>query len=353
MRASSPFHAQRSSPGSRASALAATVLVITFAATALAGDGRIPVYALVPPATITLTQPGSYYLTDDIDYSALVGDALVISADNVTLDLDGHTITGHTGAGATGATISVTNRTGVRITNGTIRGNAQGVKVVSTTLPVVSCTLDSLRVLGQVAATSTALSFSSPSSAFRITPAIEDIVVECSAAGTGIDIVNGLGGRIQEVTLWNCGTGIKLTGSENDAVTRCAIAGGYDGIVLWTGTRYAQIADNTIASQGAGSSAILLYQTIGCTVSRNTVTGDYSGIHLVGATRSNVDQNHSSSSNCGIVIEAPSTINVITNNRAPGSTGCSVAQACGSNPATAVGISDTSGGGNTICFNLP
>ena len=56
-------------------------------------EPRIPIHALNTPAgmaTFTITAPGSYYLTGDHEVAS--GSGITITADNVTLDLSGFTI---------------------------------------------------------------------------------------------------------------------------------------------------------------------------------------------------------------------------------------------------------------------
>ena len=71
-------------------------------------------------ASFTITTSGSYYLTKNI----LVGNgnAIVISADNVTLDLNGFNISSTQSPAGTGAGVLVSSRRNVTIMNGSISG---------------------------------------------------------------------------------------------------------------------------------------------------------------------------------------------------------------------------------------
>jgi hypothetical protein len=80
---------------------------------------------------VTITQPGSYYLTHNLTVST--GDAIDIKTNGVTLDLNGFTIAS-TAASASGTAINLTNLTGntdITIFNGHILGgvtnNGSGV----------------------------------------------------------------------------------------------------------------------------------------------------------------------------------------------------------------------------------
>ena len=69
---------------------------------------------------------GSLITTDatlDSDIGPCVGDGLIVAADDITLDLGGHTVSG-TG---TGAGVRVARHTGVEVTNGTIDGFHTGL----------------------------------------------------------------------------------------------------------------------------------------------------------------------------------------------------------------------------------
>src|SRR3954447_14638911 len=72
-------------------------------------------------STVTITTAGSYFLTGDVAVTA--GNGIVISADNVTLDLHGFTVSssGAFASNSTGISL-VGNLTGVHIRNGHVRG---------------------------------------------------------------------------------------------------------------------------------------------------------------------------------------------------------------------------------------
>jgi hypothetical protein len=72
-------------------------------------------------APFTITAPGSYYLTTNVTVSG--GDAVTIAADEVTLDLNGFSISS-TAASANGTAVLLSGgRANVTVLNGFIRGN--------------------------------------------------------------------------------------------------------------------------------------------------------------------------------------------------------------------------------------
>lgn len=72
----------------------------------------------------TITQSGSYYLTGN--FSVASGDGITIGVDDVSLDLNGFTIT-HTGSDDYG--ISITNASRVSVKNGILKGGRGGIYV--------------------------------------------------------------------------------------------------------------------------------------------------------------------------------------------------------------------------------
>jgi parallel beta-helix repeat protein len=95
-------------------------------------EPRTPVQSLPGSATgmFVISEPGSYYLTGNIDASATDINGIEINSDNVTLDLNGFTISGYGGAGVRNGKHGITCDTvfvvtpysGLHVFNGTIAG---------------------------------------------------------------------------------------------------------------------------------------------------------------------------------------------------------------------------------------
>lgn len=66
----------------------------------------------------TISSSGSYYLTQNLSTS---GDGITVSADNVTIDFNGFTITGPGKASGTGYGVILTGRKNVEVRNGTVK----------------------------------------------------------------------------------------------------------------------------------------------------------------------------------------------------------------------------------------
>lgn len=88
------------------------------AGVARADQGRIPIFG-----PVTITQPGSYVLTRDITVSS--GTPINIQASNVTIDLNGHSLTNSPTGGRLITIFSPS--TNIRIANGRLVGGVRGI----------------------------------------------------------------------------------------------------------------------------------------------------------------------------------------------------------------------------------
>jgi parallel beta-helix repeat protein len=101
-------------------------LAITLAVTILAATSSTPRVALAVSPTITITE--DFRLDEDLTFA---GTGLVVAADNITIDLNGHTIHGPLPGCSpdcpTSLGIQIWGRTGVSVKNGTVRGFSYGL----------------------------------------------------------------------------------------------------------------------------------------------------------------------------------------------------------------------------------
>ncbi len=203
--------------GTVAAALWLAALVALAAATpALAVDGQIEVSQAGIEAGAgfphTISEPGSYKLTSNLQVPPTAAGGILITASDVTLDLNGFQILGPGAADAYGIRIGgAAVPTGVTIRNGTVRGmSGIGVHAVAAATPTsanVSC--EAVNAIGNGGG---GLSLQSGGAAVR-----------CLArdnTGSGIAVTNGL---VREcVAVNNTGDGINASAS---TVSRCQAIG--------------------------------------------------------------------------------------------------------------------------------
>jgi hypothetical protein len=83
-------------------------------------EARVPI-----SAPVTINNPGSYYLITNLTVVGFNGNGITINADNVTLDLNGFTISGDGSANSSGVQV-VNPHHNLCVRNGTIRNIAAG-----------------------------------------------------------------------------------------------------------------------------------------------------------------------------------------------------------------------------------
>lgn len=116
---------------SRAQMAAATAVAVGALAGSAEAQGR-PCQPAVTRVPFTIASPGVYCLVHDLASAATTGAAVTIVADNVFLDLRGYTLDGSgAGTGTQAIGISSFGRSGVTVTNGTIKGFHTGIEIAS------------------------------------------------------------------------------------------------------------------------------------------------------------------------------------------------------------------------------
>ena len=91
-------------------------------------EPRIPIHASDLP--LTITEPNSYYLAEDISFASTANHAITIQCNDVTIDLMGFTLKGPDSG--TKAGIYMFDRSNVEIRNGTVRDFYNGIYEPST-----------------------------------------------------------------------------------------------------------------------------------------------------------------------------------------------------------------------------
>jgi parallel beta-helix repeat protein len=85
-------------------------------------EPRVPIHASDLP--LTITEPNSYYLVEDVNFTDDANHAITIESNDVTIDLMGYTLKGPDSGNKSGIYMDV--RTNVEVRNGTVRDFGSG-----------------------------------------------------------------------------------------------------------------------------------------------------------------------------------------------------------------------------------
>jgi len=223
---------------------------------AAADEKRTPISSL--PYTITAS--GSYYLTQNRTAS---GNGIVVNADNVTIDLNGFTITGD----GTGDCINIINYvSNVEIKNGTVTDCYNGISGHAASAgPWLGHKVTSVRSIHNA---HDGMQFI----------AGENIITNCFVSnngGNGIYLPAGGNAVIDTYSWWNALYGIAM-GEMSKAVNNTASGNGYKGIVVGD---YSIAAGNRVSLNSesgikAGQGSLIT----GNIASRNSMSGIQTGV---------------------------------------------------------------------------
>lgn len=214
-----------------------------------------------PGFPVTISQPGSYRLTGNLVVPDVNTTAVIITADHVTLDLNGFSILGPAvctsnptvcppsgaGSGVVAGSAQVAGPTAVRVVNGSIRGmGSSGIFLTGDGSFVERVNADSNAGAGIIVAGTVIASAASHNGTFGI---LAITVRECTAVD-------------------NIGDGIVLDGSGGVGISNIASFNGGRGIV----SQNATVTGNTIVRNGSfGISAICPSTIVGNTIIGNTL----------------------------------------------------------------------------------
>ena len=205
------------------------------------------------------------------------GDALVIAADNVVLDLKGHSITGPGAGPSEGAGIRAVERTGVTITNGTVSGFETGVVVDTSHFTTVS-------------------------------------KVSAHHNIRGINIANGDNLLVTKNTVWaNEGDAIRVGGSDASVVTQNVATDNVFGIYVADFAGTVSVTRNVVT--GTRNAGLAVFSgTTGITLSQNTVSSGWAdGINVAADTTSTLVGQNTVTLNRGDGIDAAGTTTLAQN----------------------------------------
>jgi parallel beta-helix repeat protein len=259
-------------------------------------EARTPIDSL----PFTIGASGSYYLTRNLTATGS-GAGLTVSADNVTIDLNGFTLAG--GGSGTVSGINVPNaQTNLCVRNGTVSGWAGGGIIA----PAITVSIvEKVRVLGN-------------SGGSGITVNTGCTVRECEVSGSTGANCNGIGvggkSSVLGCNVWANNGGIVLGASST--VTNCT-ASGNAGTGVYVNNN-SSVAHCTASANGGGG----FYLSDGCTITdcaASSNTGLYAGIYGgVGGTVANCSA--ASNAPCGISVSDGCTVRgcTVRNNASQG-----------------------------------
>lgn len=244
-------------------------------------EPRVPVNATNTPGDSTcvfrITQPGSYYLTDNFSVAPGIS-GIVIDSSDVTLDLSGFTITHPTDSDGVAA-IWVEHvpalHNGIVIRNGIVRGGG---------------------VAGVYASSATGVR-------------VEGVTVN-DAAGTGIDVSHGA--IVSGCVVGGCSTGI--TAADGSLIENCTMDGNERGAYLFGGT-----IRNCVIRGISPASQVGVHANSNCLIENNQFSGAGLGIASTAislGSGNRVIGNHMSGFSRGVVGEAGAINNFVVSNTA-------------------------------------
>ncbi len=327
----------------RAPALAAAALLAATPGPEIRADnGRIPVWQQT-----TINAPGNYVLTRDITSPGI---AILIQATDVSLDLNGHTVTS-TGSGS--FPVYVFPPTGgrglIEVRNGQLRDGTSslyydGVRAPSGivfrlervdlsttgTQPTFISMLSNVEILNctlhDIPGTSPALDVDSGSVTATFTGRFEGNTVS-RVGGTAIRLRGMTGGSIRQNVIQDygsatAGTGLSLEGSsvgmggtivEGNAIRK----GGASSIGLYLGVGWnrCSVSGNVIESAGVG----MMVWALATRISGNTVGSTQSGGIQINNSQNTIERNLVDTGNSsGIIFASFAHANLVDGNTVQG-----------------------------------
>ena len=322
-----------------------------------ADEGRIPVFGVTG-----ISQPGYYIVTRDISVAS--GDVVDISASDVTLDLNGRTLSA-TGLGAlVGVGSGVTDLT---IKNGRLLGGQYGIWQLYTTrsrLRIENVEIRDPVTAGILIAASEEIEVRNcritggaskiAASAIRVDGnggpfrgRFIDNTIEAVGSLNGVVLTGMLGGEFRgnriAVTTTSGGTGVILTGAPstpqggNLVKGNSFILSGFTGLSITTESSINQILENVFGGNGTVG---LLVSSNQNRIADNVISGNNNNGVMINGSRNVVEGNLiNENGNFGIEFGVSSNLNVYRNNVVRGNIVGNVADDSGTN---------TNAGGNVF-----
>jgi len=266
----------------------------------------------------------TYVLTTDI--SGISGDCFTITADNITLDGNGNSITGD----LTGIGVSLSGRTGVTIKNLTIESFSTGINLSSSSSNTISGNtvssnkLDGIRLFSSNDITISGNTVSNNNnSGILLQPSNGSTISSNTISDNnllGILSFSSNNNNISSNTISGNGFGMQLIASSSNTISSNTISDNGGGIGIFASSDNTTISGNTVSGSSLG---ITISSSNSNTISGNTVSNNSnSGISLQDSNGSTISNNDVSNSNNGIELFSSSDMtisdNTVSNNNNKG-----------------------------------
>lgn len=318
-----------------------SLLLVLLIGTARADESRIPISAPNGASTpIVISAPGSYILTRDITSTA--SPVIDITSDNVTIDLNGRTITNN----GSGAAIQI-GTTGITVRNGRLQGGQFGI--FRNPFGQATLTVENVVIQNTLSQAITA-----PSMSAITIRSCRMVNTNTGGSFSGVVFVNGpavSGHLIDNEIVSTPGTAFNLLNLESgeirdNVISHFNTSGGSNNSGINLGGTNVVIENNTVESTGSTGNGISL-STKGNFVAHNNITGCNFGI-LVLAKAQFIRENVIQGNNTGVGFLIPASINsLIDSNQIEGNALCGIDATGGS--ANAVRNNMLKGNGTAIC----
>jgi len=238
------------------------LLIFAFLASGVhAGEGQIDIAS----APYTISSPGSYIVVADLTVSSLDVTAITIAANDVTLDLNGHTIKGpgrYVGGTSYGILVDDSPRYNISVSNGIIREwPSGGLKADSVSNGVFSKLLclsiggPGLSLGNYCLVTENNVSYCSGDGIIIMACSILKNNISTSNSA-GITVTAGLSTIQYNTCSWNMNAGIGVSAAKNVVLNNNCIGNAY-GLQITHATNYSSqnyLNGNTSGNESLGGS---------------------------------------------------------------------------------------------------
>ena len=297
------------------------ILLILALPPLFAAEGRKPI-----AAAMNISEPGSYIVTHDIETT---GGAINIGADNVTIDLDGHTI-----ASTGGTVFHADGTTNIKIMNGQVSAYYLGVWFDT---PGGNFAVEDLDITVTGTAGYGIVVWGTAASPAYAVIRRNVITRTTGSVNSGI-YYEYCRGNIEDNKVTNFEYGIELSYATNTFVQNNYCGGNAYGIGL-SDSDYVIVKGNTV-SDNTDTGLTLDTTSEYNTVKYNSASGNATYGIYVGSNFNNLDHN-TTACGAGTGLYVWGCGNIYSNNKAPGLCSFFDQTGCGPNP-------NVDGGGNTF-----